>query len=204
MLLFSVFVYNVTSFLYYLTLTNANTHTPIFVFLFSFDSIFSLWKSFVCDNLLTLFQLIIFVIWINWLQISFVNLLFLNRTNFGRVFEQKTLKNNVIFFASYFLRFEGTHKKNFGWHHRSFIYMRNNCRTFGNRNWITLFSTPDCVILTPIFNMSTSCDIYSLPTKDFVIYCFGWFAIIFLGFVITFILGLALYNLFRKSVEFFF
>ena len=81
--------------------------------------------------------------------------------------------------------------------------MRKNCRTFGNRNWITLFSTPDCVILTPIFNMSTSCDIYSLPTKDFVIYCFGWFAIIFLGFVITFILGLALYNLFRKSVEFF-
>lgn len=74
--------------------------------------------------------------------------------------------------------------------------------------FVTLFSIPNCNILTSIFKMATnlsdfrsSCDIDCLPTQDLVIYCFGWFAIVFLGFVIAFILGVAVLNIFRKYVE---
>ena len=40
------------------------------------------------------------------------------------------------------------------------------------------------------------CEIDCLPTKDIVIYSFGWLAIIFLSFVVTFHLGLALFKLY--------
>ena len=145
------------------------------------------------------FQRIIFCD-MNKLATNFIHFI---HNEFWKGFWKKTLKNkNVIFLdlenSSAIFLFE-----------EEMVLLRNFWKSKPDLI-LTLFSTLDCVILTPIFKMATnltdfrsSCDINCLSTKDFVIYCCGWFAIIISGLVTTFFLGLALYNLFRKCVDFF-